>query len=305
MSENTGDIVVGVDGSDGAVNAAHWAAAVAATFRSSLHIVHAMPSIGYNLTDSVAAIRAAVMSYQRDWAEIIVREALDAVRSRQPDLDVTTESMDSPVDEVLIQLGRNARMIVVGSSQVTPAGVLSLGSTTLAIATHASCPVVAWRGVHTMPTDQPVVVGLDNTHSSAVALDAAFVFADRFNAKLAAVRSSPKSGLVTAVSNPLLIDWDALEAAEWAQLTDIVDRYNRRHPEVSATCFLEPTKPEAALLHQIEVDHAQLVVVGSRGRSALASAVLGSTALKLLHHSTVPVMVCRPDREAPFPICEL
>jgi len=58
---------------------------------------------------------------------------------------------------------------------------------------------------------------------------------------------------------------------------------------------VETTKPTAALLNQIDVDSAQLVVVGNRGRNALASAVLGSTALNLLHHSTVPVMVCRAD----------
>ncbi len=293
MSEKSGPIVVGVDGSDGAVNAARWAAAVASRFEATLHIVHATPTIGHNLTDTAAAIRAAIMSYQRDWAEIIVREALDAVRSQQHDLDVTTESTDIPAYEALLQLGRGARMIVVGSSQVTAAGALFVGSTTLALATHAACPVVAWRGERSEPTDQLVVVGLDNTHSSAVALEAAFDFADRFNAKLAAVRSAPVSRPVAAVRNSLLIDWDALEAAEWAQLTDIVDRYSKRHPDVDSTCFLEPTKPVAALLHQVDVDDAQLVVVGSRGRNALASAVLGSTALKLLYHSTVPVMVCR------------
>jgi nucleotide-binding universal stress UspA family protein len=37
---------------------------------------------------------------------------------------------------------------------------------------------------------------------------------------------------------------------------------------------------------------AQLVVVGSRGRDALTSALLGSITLNLLHHSTAPVMVC-------------
>jgi nucleotide-binding universal stress UspA family protein len=40
--------------------------------------------------------------------------------------------------------------------------------------------------------------------------------------------------------------------------------------------------------------HAQLVAVGSRGRGLIASAVLGSTGLNLLHHAEVPsVMICR------------
>jgi len=298
MSEETGAIVVGVDGSDGALNAVRWAAAVAARFETSLHIVHAMPSIGRNLTDTVAALRAAVMSYQRDIANIILRSAADAARAQQPNVVVTTESTKTPADEALIHLGRAARMIVVGSSQVTPAGALFVGSTTLAVATHANCPVVAWRGQHTVPTDQPVVVGVDETQSSAVTLEAAFEFADLFAVKLTAVRSWSIPWPASAVTNPLLMDWDALEAAEWAQLTEVVNRCNQRHPQVYASCFVEPTRPTATLLNQIDFDGAQLVVVGSRGRNALSSAVLGSTALNLLHHSTVPVVVCRSASEA-------
>ncbi len=184
-------------------------------------------------------------------------------------------------------------MIVVGGSHVSAAEAVFVGSTTLAVATHAACPVVAWRGTSTAPTDQPIVVGVDRTQPAAVALEAAFELADRFKAKLAVVRSWSIPGPLAALGNPLLIDWDALEAAEWAQLTDTVDRCNQNHQEVDALCFIEQAKPTAALLHQVDIAGAQMVVVGNRGRSALASAVLGSTALNLLHHSTVPVMVCR------------
>lgn len=295
MAEHSGAVVVGVDGSEGAVSAARWAAAVSTKFETSLHIVHAMPSMGHNMTDTVAAMRAAVMSYQRDCAEMIVRETVQAVRSDTPGLDITTSSTDIPVDEALIEAGRTARMIVVGGSQVTPAGALFLGSTTLSVATHCACPVVAWRGTNIVPSEQPVVVGVGEAESSALALETAFEFAERFDVKLAAVRSWTMRRPAAAVTIPFLIDWDALEAAQWTNLTDVVDRYSRRHPKVDATCFVETAGPAAALLNQISLDGAQMVVVGSRGRNALTSAVLGSTALNLLHHSTVPVMVCRPS----------
>jgi len=297
MTEKTGPVVVGVDGSDGSLNAARWAAAVAMKFGTSLHIVHALPSIGRNMTETAASIRAAMMSYQRDHANIILRSAEEAVREQYPNLDVTTLSTDVPVDEVLIQAGRTARMIVVGSAEVSPAGMLFLGSTTMAVATHAVCPVVAWRGNSVSPTDAPVVVGVDETHSAAVALEAAFEFAEHFTVKLAAVRSWAMRRPAAAVTIPFLVDWDALEAVEWTQLTDVVDRVNQTYPDVDASCFVETTKPAAALLHQIALDGAQLVVVGSRGRNVLTSAVLGSTALNLLHHSPVPVMICPSPRQ--------
>jgi nucleotide-binding universal stress UspA family protein len=289
-------IVVGVDGSDGALDAARWAAAVAARFETSLHIVHALPTIGHNVTDTVAAMRAAVMSYQRDSAETILTGVEQTVRSQNPELEVTTLSTDSPVADVLVQLSTTARMVVVGNQEVSAAGALLLGSTTLAVTTRATCPVVAWRGPNVVPTDQPVVVGVDGTPSSIAALETAFEFAERFNSKLQAVRSWSVPLPAVAARMPFLVDWDALETAEWAQVTDDVDRYNQRFPRVSASCYVERAKPAVALMDRSKADGAQLLVVGSYGKNALASAILGSTALNLLQHSTIPVMVCRPHQ---------
>ena len=58
-------------------------------------------------------------------------------------------------------------------------------------------------------------------------------------------------------------------------LTEVVDRYNKVYPNVEAKCFLELTKPSRALMQNAA--DAQLVVVGTRGRNALSSAILGST----------------------------
>lgn len=290
MPENTAPVVVGIDGSDSALQAARWAGAVAAACGAPLHIVHAMPSMGRNLTQTAAAIQAAIMSYQRDSALIFLRAATDAVHEDLPELTVTSDAGETSVDQVLIALSRTARLIVLGGKDVTGAAALILGSTTLRVATEAVCPVVAFRGDDVALSDKPIVVGVDDTAPGGV-LAAAFEFAAAVKVKLIVVRSWTTRAPVDDVTIPFLIDWDALEAAEWAALTDLVDGWRKRYPDVEAECLVETMSPARALLSHAA--GAQLVVVGSRGRNALAGLLLGSTSMNLLHHSQVPVMVTR------------
>lgn len=291
MPENTSAVVVGIDGSDSALQAARWAGAVAAACAAPLHILHAMPSLGRNLTETGAAIQAAIMSYQRDSALIFLRAAADAVHEDRPDLSVTTEASETPVDEALIDASATARLIVLGGQDVTGAAALILGSTTLRVATHADCPAVAFRGDEVTVSDKPIVVGVDSTAAGAGVLATAFEFADAMKVKIIVVRSWTTRAPAGDVTIPFLIDWEALEAAEWAALTELVDGWRKRYPDVDAECVVETMSPARALLsHAAE---AQLVVVGSRGRNALAGLVLGSTSMNLLHHSQVPVMVTR------------
>lgn len=287
-----GPVVVGIDGSDGALYAARWAGAVAERFGAPLRIVHALPSVGRNLTQTAAAFTAAMMSYQRDMAEAFLKAADDAVRADRPELSVSTVSFNEPADQVLIEASRDARLVVLGGKTVTPAAALLLGSTALAVATRAACPVVAFRGDRATPGDGPVVVGVDDSPAAQSALATAFDFADRFGLAVNAVRSlSLAAPVETGVTIPLLIDWDGVESAELAALTETVDIHHRRHPAVDAKCFIEPDSPGKALLKHVE--DSGIVVVGSRGRNALAGVLLGSTSLNLLHHSPVPVIICR------------
>ncbi|MEV0672396.1 universal stress protein [Mycobacterium sp. NPDC050441] len=297
MTSSDAPVVVGINGSDGALNAARWAGAVASQLGAPLRIVHALPSIGRNLTQTAAALTAAMMSYQRDMAEAFLKAADEAVRADNPELSVSTVSFNEPADEVLIEASRGARLVVLGGKTVTPAAALLIGSTALAVATRAACPVVAFRGDRVAPGDGPVVVGVDDSPAAQAALSTAFEFADRFKLALTAVRSlSLAAPAETGVTIPLLIDWDGVESAELAALTETVDVHNKRHPAVTAKCFVEPASPGKALLKHVE--DSGLVVVGSRGRNALAGVFLGSTSLNLLHHSPVPVMICRAQGDS-------
>ena len=147
MSDIDRPVVVGVDGSSEATRAAWWAAGVADTVAAPLHIVQALASVGHRMADaSITAIHAAAAEDQRAAAEKFLRTIAEHVQTDHPTLTVTTSAVAAPADKALIEASRHARLIVVGCEDISPAGALLAGSTTLAIATHSVCPAVAWRG---------------------------------------------------------------------------------------------------------------------------------------------------------------
>lgn len=292
MGTSEAPVVVGVDGSDSAVNAARWAGALAEKLGAPLHILHALPILGRNLTESAGAMVAAMMTYQQDAAEIFLKAAVDSVTAERPALAITTSSLNEPADRALIEAAKQARLVVLGGKAVTPTAALLVGSTSLSVARHAECPVVAYRSERLEPGDGPIVVGVDDSPAAERALASALQLADTFGAPLRAVRSmSLNVPAETGVTLPFVIDWEGIEAAELVALTETVDKAAGKYPNVDAKCFIEIASPGKALMQHAA--DAQLVVVGTRGRNALAGMLLGSTSLNMLHHSPVPVMICR------------
>lgn len=123
----------------------------------------------------------------------------------------------------------------------------------------------------------------------------------------AAIRLAAAAGLrpefaVVSVDEPLPL------AAAASMGTDATMRYhadNHRYYTRNAKSKLHragyaPTlhfyvdaEPAAALARHLRRHPADLLVAGSRGRSALAAAVLGSVVTKLLSHTKVPLLVVR------------
>jgi nucleotide-binding universal stress UspA family protein len=60
---------------------------------------------------------------------------------------------------------------------------------------------------------------------------------------------------------------------------------------VSVTTLVTEGRPVDVLLETARERSAAAIVVGSHGEGAVSAAFLGSTALKLLHHSEIPVLV--------------
>lgn len=289
MSDTAKPVVVGVNGTTGSLKAARWAAAVADKLGAPLEIVNARHGTRHALSDAAAAIRAAVATAQRESATEMLKSIEEQIRAEFGRLDVLTVRSDEPIDTLLAARSRHARLIVLGSDEVSAASALLVGSTTLAVSPQSACPVVAWRGEATSPTDQPIVLGVDGERTGPAAFATAFEFADRFGVELRAVHAWPAPRPPELITG-FLADWDGLEALQWHSLLNVLEPWAERYPDVTVTHFLERDNAgEALLKHSAD---AQLVIVGNRGRGALASALLGSTSLNLLHHCRVPVMLC-------------
>jgi nucleotide-binding universal stress UspA family protein len=80
---------------------------------------------------------------------------------------------------------------------------------------------------------------------------------------------------------------------------EILRRARERVPgDLPIATVLADEPIQIALLRQLKSGHHDLVVMGSRGRGAVRSALLGSVSHYVLHHSPVPVLIVHADRAA-------
>jgi nucleotide-binding universal stress UspA family protein len=290
MSGKGMSIVVGVDGSDRAVDAARWAAALAARLGASLHLVHVMRGIDEALLVMASPRQDDAGSYPRELGQEVLERAANKVRADYPQLRISRTLSHRSTVETLVDLSRQAIFIVLACDDVTPGGALLIGSTTLSVTAHSACPVVAWRGSALAPTGAPIVVGIDDDESSRTALLTAFALGDRLGAGVAVVYALPVRRAPGEINIPVIIDEEALKREALQRLSATVGPIAARWPDVDVSYAVEAGRAGRVLLDK--ADGVQLIMVGSRGRGNVASALLGSTGLSLLHHSPVPVVLC-------------
>jgi nucleotide-binding universal stress UspA family protein len=144
-----------------------------------------------------------------------------------------------------------------------------------------------------------VLVALDDSCHADRALNEAIDIALAANGRIT---------LLTSVQDPS--GWLCLNAGTYAagqdlcvQLEEEAVALQRRAveqiPESIPVVTLLTRKPiRTALVERVAEGHDDLVVLGSRGRRALAATLLGSVSHHALHHCPVPVLVIHSDESA-------
>ncbi len=146
---------------------------------------------------------------------------------------------------------------------------------------------------------QDILVALDGSADADQALAQAIDLADSEHARLtlfSAVVTPPAAAYFGAgggVAATLARD------AETETETILRTAAQRAPDQVSVSTVLSAEPVRTALIGQITAGRHDLVVMGSRGRGALRSVLLGSVSHYVLNHSPVPVLIvhAEPERE--------
>lgn len=264
MDERNGiaraEVVVGADGSAPALRAVAWAATEARLRGRALRIVHAAP-----YADTEPARRHALG---------ILGRALTVARQQQRGVTATTELLSKHPAKALVETARGADLLVVGMVDEW-AGDELVGSVATSVAAKAACPVTVVRGHQQSHTASlPVVLALADPAANRAAVEFAFADADRQSGTLVVLHvahGAHGASDVTAALETGLQPWH--------------DRYTAVPVEIR----IEHGPVIEALLGG--ATRARMVVVGSHGRGAIASTVLGSASRALVKLSACPVTI--------------
>ncbi len=270
-------VVVGVDGSDKDARAVEWAADEAVGQGTGLHILYSFPI----LPDGFPAVQLEELGTE------ITGRARQRALARQPELEVTTQTVVSDPATALVRASATARVLVVGARGLGRIAGRLLGSVSQKVAAHGQGVIVVVRDAAAIP-EGPVVAGVDPAEVTPGMLEFAFAQAARRRVPVRLVHAEvPRpAGLEDPRVDRLLA---GISEQESAQLTRLAQEWRARRPDVPVETKEVHDHPVEALTE--ESADACLLVVGSRGRRGLSGLRLGSVARGVLHESPVVAIV--------------
>jgi nucleotide-binding universal stress UspA family protein len=291
MTTEPRTIVIGVDGSAGSQNAIRWGLALAERRGAPVRLIHAFEPAMHDIRIG-SAYDVGVGGDFYDAVRDHLEAAHGKARTRHPDLQITSELIDEGASAALIESSRTADTVVIGKHGVGGFSTMVAGSTTMKVATHAHCTVVA------VPNDEAqafagtgIVVGVDGSEVSTTAIAYAFREASETGQTLTAVHAwtDPLTPTALGTSIPALYDATVYSRDQDILLAESLAGWAESYPDVSVSRRVLNEHPVHSLA--TVAGQARLLVVGCRGRGALRSMLLGSVSHGVLHLATCPVAV--------------
>ena len=283
----TGQIVVGVDESDGATAALDWATREAEIRQTTVLAVLAWSYIdqhpgadgfdpAFTAADADAALDAMITAaLPRERITLVQRLAVCDLPAR-----------------ALLEASAGQEMLVVGARGLGGFTGLLVGSVSQHCVHGATVPTVVVRNSSAHSVSHRVVVGVDGSDHSRRALAWAADEARRRRCPLDVVHGYrlPLRSYLSPPFDPAVIADAATELVD--TMTMGIERSG-----VDVTTISSPVGAAPALIDASR--DAALVVVGTRGRGPVQRALLGSVATQVVHHAHCTVAVIPADAPDP------
>ncbi len=290
MDAQPKSVLVGVDGSACAQQALVWAAADAAARGAGLTVaaVVELP----RLAD--VPMTAQLLDTAGRTGQTIADKAAARARAMTPGTTVVSRiaTGDAAAELLRLATGIGTEEVVVGSRGDGGFAALLLGSVGCQVAAHADRPVVVVRG--DAAAGGPVVVGLDGSDHSEIALEYGFGYADRHRLPLLVLHvDAPDVFMYPMVPTPYPVPQELARIRTQITLAteEIVGRWAAKYPGVRADSAVRAGQAAEQLIEASR--DAALLVVGSRGHGRLTGMLLGSVSQAAVRHAHCPVAVVR------------
>lgn len=287
-------IIVGVDGSRASLTAVEWAVARAQHTGATVHLMCVYTVATYATYGFEGVITGFDPETLQRGAQKVVDTALGYAQSvlAGQSLDITTEVIAGDPASVLVDKSKEAELIVIGTEHHGQFFSRIFGTVSSTLPAYSACPVVVVpnyeEGRSFTPVER-VVVGVEATEKLSKALCTAVEETALWGGQLTAISAIPLpavNGVMTWVPNA--VDHDVLMTEMKRQLNTAVDTAIEDRDMQVRRHVIDGAPAQLLVEFSTAVD---LVVVGSRGYSALTQAVLGVTSQAVLAHSSCPVMV--------------
>lgn len=299
-------ILCAVDFSEPSEHALLFSSLLAKQLNKKLHLLNVLAPVPIYPTEAEIMLGISPQAIPSELHRAnYLKDRLELTRKHYEEkgFDVTAETLSGEPSKALLEYTSNCPndLLIMGTHGYRGIPKFLLGSTAMDVLRRSSVPVLTIREQHKENPIQKIIVGVDFSAACEPAIEYGVSLSRATGANLEFVyvmspleiAGSPET--TVPVYRKEIID--ANKAVAMKEFNDIREKID----DIDAECtILTGASPYRELVQYISECKADLLIVGTHGRTGIKRFFLGSVMERLVQVSPCPVLSIRQPHEVPF-----